>query len=130
MSKSQHEVHPHELGGYVREFTFVDGILWRSCTAVVNGTQCKYATGEGRSPATICKRHTFSDVDDPLPQLTDGVVAPEIEDDEPEPEVSEISIEEWGATARAEEVEEPDDAPDQDEEKQHSDQDEESSDNE
>jgi hypothetical protein len=96
--------------------------------AKLNGKQCRFAVGDGRDPAVICKRHTFSDVD-VLPEL-DGVVAPEIEDDLEEPETGEISIDAWRGTATPEEVEEPDDAPDQDEEKQHNDQDEDNPDDE
>jgi hypothetical protein len=63
---------------------------------MLNKRQCKYATGEGRSPATVCKQHTFADVDDVLPEL-DGVFATETEE---KPETfSEMSVDGWNATA-------------------------------
>jgi hypothetical protein len=93
--QSQPENHPHEP--YVIEYTFSTGEIWRSCRA----PGCRYNTGEGKHPASICNTHTKSDV---LPQLTDDIVAPQIDDDfeeHPEPQVAELSAEGWSASGEA-----------------------------
>jgi hypothetical protein len=99
-----HEVHPHDFDGFVREFTFSDGTVWRTCK--VPG--CRYNTGPGKDPAVICKTHT-KDQHDVLPEL-DGILAPEFEDTA-EP-LSEITVDGWinaGERASTPEVEEPGD---------------------
>jgi|SRR5580704_14833929 hypothetical protein len=91
----QHEFHPHEP--YVIEHIFSTGEVWRTCRA----PGCRYNIGEGKDPASICKKHTTSEWDDPLPQLTDDIVAPVLEEDDPEPQVDEITVDGWVAAGEA-----------------------------
>jgi hypothetical protein len=88
-------LHPHDVAGLVKEHTFHDGTTWRSCTAIIDGKRCRFATGEGRDPKIICHTHTSGDLANVLPEL-DDIVAPEYRDDNPEPEpVVELSADGW-----------------------------------
>jgi hypothetical protein len=64
--------------------------------ALVKFPGCRYNTGEGKDLSALGRKHTTGDApDEGIPQL-DGIIAPEIEDDEPE-QVREISMTAWVA---------------------------------
>jgi hypothetical protein len=89
MRKQQWQ-HSHEP--YIKRFTFKDGITtWETCTAVIDGKQCRFNVGPCKDPAVICKTHT-KDQEDVLPEL-DGLFAPGFEDTS-EP-LSEITVDGW-----------------------------------
>jgi hypothetical protein len=104
----QHEAHPHEP--FIKRFAFTDGTVYETCKAVINGKQCRYATGQGRDPAVICRKHTFGDIED-ASQL-DGGTAPVIEDDVEPETVREISVEDWNSKAAPDIEEEPEEQED------------------